>query len=260
MMPAMRIQTKPGSPRPPCRFVMATQRCTQQGVSNDDPSGDTALPYRRTDSMHTLYYAPGAASMAVHWMLIELGLPHELRLVDFSTRAQKSAEYLALNPSGVVPTLVIDGVAHHEAAALLMRLAELHPDAGLAPGPESPLRMDYLQWMFHLANAVQPLFRHWWYPHEPAGQTQADAVRAHVIPRIESAWLRIDAHLAANGPYLVGDTLTTADFMLVMLMRWSRAMPRPGSHWPRLARLAELLKARPSLQRLLDAEGLADWP
>ena len=57
--------------------------------------------------MHTLYYSPGAASMVVHWLLIELGVPHELQLVDTSTGAQKAPEYLALNPNGVLPTLVV---------------------------------------------------------------------------------------------------------------------------------------------------------
>jgi len=60
--------------------------------------------------MDVLYYSPGAASMVVHWLLIELGTPYELRLCDTSTGAQKSPEYLALNPNGVVPTLILDGV------------------------------------------------------------------------------------------------------------------------------------------------------
>ena len=57
----------------------------------------------------TLYYAPGAASLLVHWLLIELEVPHRLQLVDTAAKAQKSPEYLAMNPNGVVPTLVIDG-------------------------------------------------------------------------------------------------------------------------------------------------------
>src|SRR5690606_14141045 len=120
-------------------------------------------------AMHTLYYSPGAASMPVHWLLIELRIAHELSLVDFESRAQKSPGYLALNPSCVVPTLVVDGRPRTEAAALLVHLADAYPEARFSPPPGAPLRMDFLQWMFHLANVVQPLFRMWWYPHEPAG-------------------------------------------------------------------------------------------
>ena len=156
--------------------------------------------------MYQLYYAPGAASMLVHWLLLELDAPHELHLVDTAAGAQKRPEYLALNPNGVVPTLVHDGVPMHEAAALAMTLADRHPQAGLVPPSESSLRPAYTQWMFHMANAIQPLFRQWWYPHEPAGEAHADAVRALVAPRIEAAWSRIDAHLAAHGPYLLGES------------------------------------------------------
>jgi glutathione S-transferase len=209
--------------------------------------------------MHTLYYSPGAASMVVHWLLIELGVPHALELVDTSTGAQKAPGYLALNPNGVVPTLVVDGRPMFEAAALLVSLADRHPEAGLAPAPGSPLRAQFHQWMFHLANAVQPLFRLWWYPHEPAGEEQADVVRVRTAPRIEAAWARLDAHLAAHGPFLLGETVSAADFYLTMLMRWSRNMPKPATDWPHLAALAARMKARPSFRELYQREGLTEW-
>lgn len=207
----------------------------------------------------TLYYAPGAASLLVHWLLIELDVAHELKLVDTAAKVQKSPQYLALNPNGVVPTLVLDGRAHYEAAALAMLLAERHPQAGLAPAFDDPRRADYLQWMFNLANMVQPLFRQWWYPQEPAGEARRDEVLAHCAPRIEAEWTRIDAHLAAHGPWLLGDAPCVADFYLTMLMRWSRNMPRPATDWPRLAALAASMKARPSFKVLYVREGLAEW-
>ena len=207
----------------------------------------------------TLYYAPGAASFLVHWLLIELDVPHALQLVDTAAKAQKSPEYLALNPNGVVPTLVLDGKPQYEAAALAMLLAERYPGAGLAPAFDDPRRADYLQWMFNLANMVQPLFRQWWYPGEPAGDAHADAIRAHVAPRIEAEWQRIDAHLAARGPCLLGADLSAADFYLTMLMRWSRNMPKPATEWPQLAALARRMKARPSFQALYAREGLTEW-
>ena len=206
-----------------------------------------------------LYYAPGAASMLVHWLLLELDVPHALQLVDTTAGAQKRPEYLALNPNGVVPTLVRAGVPMHESAALAMTLADEHPRAGLAPAPGSALRPAYNQWMFHLANAVQPLFRLWWYPHEAAGEAQSDAVRAHVAPRIEAAWARIDAQLEKSGPHLLGGNPSVADFYLTMLMRWSRHMPRPATDWPHLHALAQRMRARPSFKLLYEREGLEEW-
>ena len=209
--------------------------------------------------MNVLYYAPGSASLLVHWLLIELDVPYELRLVDTAAKQQKTPEYLALNPNGVVPTLVVDGEPRYEAAALAMLLAERHPEAKLAPPAGDPRRADYLQWMFNLANMVQPLFRQWWYPGEPAGEANADALRAHCAPRIEAQWQRIDEHLAKHGPYLLGENISAADFYLTMLMRWSRNMPKPATEWPRLAALAKAMKARPSFARLYAQEGLEEW-
>ncbi len=231
-------------------------------MTGGEGRGGAALDFRfpyRTPAMPRLYYAPGAASMLVHWVLLELDAPHELVLVDTAAREHKTAEYLAMNPNGVVPTLVIDGTAHYEAAALAVLLAERDPQGRLAPAAGDPLRGDYLQWMFNLANMVQPLFRQWWYPQEPAGEAHADAVREQCAARIQVQWDRIDAHLAANGPYLLGQSLSVADFYLVMLMRWSRNMPRPATQWPRLAALAGLLKARPSFAALYAREGLTEW-
>lgn len=209
--------------------------------------------------MRSLYYAPGAASFVVHWLLIELGLDHELRKVDTAAGEQKSPEYLALNPNGVVPTYVDEGRAMFEAAAIAMTLGDRHAAGRLAPTFDAPERANYNQWMFHLANAVQPLFRIWWYPHEPAGEANAEVVRQHVVPRIEAAWQRLDDHLAKNGPYLLGGQPSVADFYLTMLLRWSRGMPKPGDRWPHLGALAAKMKARPSFATLYEREGLTEW-
>ena len=209
--------------------------------------------------MSTLYTAPGAAGFVVHWLLIEFGAPHELRLLDFAKKEQKSPEYLQLNPAGVVPTLVLDGHALTEAAAIVMHLADLHPAAGFAPVIGTVERARYYQWMFFCANTLQPAFRAWWYPSEPAGEANVDAAKDATRARIEAAFAVVDAHLAASGPYLLGERISAADFMLVMMMRWSRNMPRPGTDWPRLAALAERMKARPSFRTLYEREGLTEW-
>ncbi|HZX79342.1 MAG TPA: glutathione S-transferase family protein [Lysobacter sp.] len=208
--------------------------------------------------MRVLYYAPGSASLVVHWLLIELGLDVELRPVDIAAGEQKRPEYLALNPDGVVPTYVDEGHVMREAAAIAMTLGDRHAGR-LAPTFDAPARAAYNQWMFHLANAVQPLLRIWWYPHEVAGDANVEPARAHVTPRIEAAWQRIDDHLAKDGPYLLGGQPAVADFYLAMLLRWSRHMPKPGDRWPHLGALAARLKARPSFATLCNREGLTEW-
>lgn len=209
--------------------------------------------------MFVLYYSPGAASLVVHWLLIELDVPHELRPLDFESRQQKSPEYLKLNPNGVVPTLLIDGEPVFETVALVMHLADSFPAAGLAPPVASMARAHYYQWLVHLANVLQPAFRNWFYPTEAAGDANAEATQAAARVRIEDSWDRLDAHLAAHGPWLLGDTLSAADFHLTMLMRWSRNMPKSATEWPHLAELALRMKARPSFKRLYEIERLTEW-
>lgn len=209
--------------------------------------------------MYTLYYSPGAASLVVHWLLIELGLPHELVKLDFDAKEHKTPQYLSLNPSGVVPTLLIDGKPMCEAAAIVTYLADTHPEAGLAPSPASERRRDFYQWMFYLANTLQPPFRSWWYPNEAAGEENSEAAREYARLKIESVFGNIDAHLAKNGPHLLGERLCAADFMLVMLMRWSRGLPKTALDFPHMAKLAAMLKARPSFKALYASEGLTEW-
>lgn len=209
--------------------------------------------------MIELYYSPSTASLVVHWLLIELDIPHRLHKLDFDKREQKSAAYLALNPAGVVPTLVMDGQAITEAAAIVLHLADAHPAAGLAPAAGSLERARYYQWMFFMANTLQPAYRAWFYPTEPAGESNAEASKEQARLRIEAAWARLDAHLADHGPFLLGERLSAADFMMTMLMRWSRNMPRPAHGWPALAEHARRMKARASFREVYSREGLSDW-
>jgi glutathione S-transferase len=209
--------------------------------------------------MYTLYYAPGAASLVVHWLLIDLDLPHQLVKLDIAAREHKTPAYLALNPSGVVPTLLIDDKPMCEAAAMAVLLAEAKPESGLIPPPGSAKRGELLQWMFHLANTLQPPFRLWWYPSEAAGEDHAEDGKATAEARIHAVFANLDAHLAKNGPYLLGESASVADFMLVMLMRWSRNMPKTALDYPALANLATLMKARPSWKTLYESEGLTEW-
>jgi glutathione S-transferase len=209
--------------------------------------------------MYKLYFSPGAASLVVHWLLIELDMPYALLKLDMVAKEHKAPTYLALNPNGVVPTLLCDDKPLYEAAALVMYLVDSKPKADLAPAVGSFERGQYYQWMFHLANTLQPPFRAWWYPAEAAGEANSAAAKEAARIKIESVFNNLDTHLAVNGPHLLGEKLSAVDFMLVMLMRWSRGMPKTALDYPHLAHLAGLLKARPSWKTLYAEEGLEEW-
>src|SRR5258708_27915599 len=83
--------------------------------------------------MLTLYFAPGASSMAVHIALHEIGAPFEGRPISLAKREQQAPTFLAINPEGKVPTLLIDGRPLTEVAAILYFLAKRFPQAALLP-------------------------------------------------------------------------------------------------------------------------------
>jgi glutathione S-transferase len=209
--------------------------------------------------MYTLFWAPGAASLCVHWMLIELGVPHEIRKLDLEAGDNRKPEYLRLNPNGLVPTMLVDGAPLYESGALLTLLAERHPEAGFAPAAGGAKRGLYLTWMYHLSNTLQPAFREWFYPDQLAGPAHAEAVKNGARARIEAALGRIDARIAEEGPYLLGDRAGAADFLATMLMRWSRNMPKPATDWSSIAGYVARMKSRPSFKVLYQREGLTEW-
>jgi glutathione S-transferase len=208
---------------------------------------------------YRLFYAPATASLCVHWMLVELGVPFEVELVDFDAGGQKSPEYLRLNPQGRVPSLVVDGEAYGESAALLMLLAERHPEAGFAPGPKDAGRARWLETMVYLTNNLSPPFRDWFYAGKDGHPAGAEAVQALARSKIEAVWERLDGMLGDGRSYLLGERLTTVDFLATMLMRWSRNMARPATSWPQIAGYVPRMRARPAFLEVCRREGITDW-
>ena len=208
--------------------------------------------------MYTLYYFPGNASLMPHMLLREIGAPFELRLVDRANNAQKSPEYLALNPTGCIPVLVDDGQALFETAAISMYLADRHPQARLAPGLESRLRGQYYKWMFLLSNALQTEFRAWFYAYEyVADPAFTDSVKEATAARLGQTFAMIGSHLESN-TWLLGDQYSAADLYLFMLVRWGRAMPSPPRLIASLTDHARRVSSRPAVRAALEQEGIVE--
>ena len=99
--------------------------------------------------------------MAPHILLHELGVPHQLVLVDRMQNAQKMTGYLKLNPNGLIPVLSDDeeskegGLVLYESAAICLHLCDTHPAAGLAPAVGTPERAQFYKWLMWLTNTLQ---------------------------------------------------------------------------------------------------------
>jgi len=135
--------------------------------------------------MYALYYYPGNASLLPHMVLREIGAPFELRLVDRTQDAQKSADYLRLNPNGRIPVLIDGELVLFETAAIVLHLVDRHPEAGLAPRPGTPERPQFYKWMVHLTNTPQAEYA----PGSILGSMSRIARRPKASSRLQaSAW------------------------------------------------------------------------
>src|SRR5580698_5246447 len=110
--------------------------------------------------MLTLYFAPGSSSFAVHIALHEIGVPFEGKPMSFKANDMQKPEYLALNPEGKVPTLLVDGRPLTEVAAILYYLAKRFPEAGLLPRDDLEADAQALSWMSFIASTLHPARQH----------------------------------------------------------------------------------------------------
>jgi glutathione S-transferase len=209
--------------------------------------------------MLQLHYHPGNASMAPHLLLEELGLAYELKLVDRAQQAHKSAEYLRLNPNGLIPVLVDGELVLYETAAICLHLLDTHPQAGLAPALGTTARAHFYKWLVWMTNSLQATLILYFYPERWADDAESAAqVRAHAEAKVGLLLDQIEAELARHGgPYLLGEAFSAVDLYALMLCRWTRGFARPARSLPRLGPYLQRLLARPAVRRAFEQEGLA---
>lgn len=193
-----------------------------------------------------LYWRPGAASMAPHAALAEIGVDYELVLIE-RDEAQADAGYRALNPLGVVPTLVDGALVLTESAAILLYLADRYPEARLAPEE----RADFYRWLVFMTNTLQTTMLRFFYP-DRYGSGDVGAV---ALAEAERHFDLIESHLESR-VWLVGEHRTGADLFLLMLTRWGRQLDTPA--WERPHLRAHFLRtlALPGVQRMFEEERL----
>ena len=114
----------------------------------------------------------------------------------------------------------------------------------------------FYKWMIHLTNTPQPEHLKRAYPDRHVDNPHAIAdVRATAIKRLDRMFDQIEHDLGA-GPYLLGDHYTAADMFLLMMVMWTKGMPRPASSLPNLSAHSTRVLARPAIRAALETEGL----
>jgi glutathione S-transferase len=202
-------------------------------------------------SIYTLFSARRTAGMAPHMILEEIGVPYRLEMISLDE--PRSAEYLAINPTGKVPALRVEGTGTlFESAAISMFLADRHPEANLAPDPAEHQRALYYQWMFYLASTVEPLYFLYHYPERHTINLEhGDELRERAIQRFPEVWRVVDDALAKRGPYLLGDRFTACDIFAFMLARWSGPADDLCQQFSSLATCVHLVDSRPAIERAM---------
>lgn len=200
-----------------------------------------------------LHWFPGTCSRVVLVALEELGVPYETRMVNMLAGEQLGPKYLALNPKGKVPTLVMDGRPMTENPAIHTYLARRYPDAGLLPAGDPELEIDALTTMSWFAAGVHPLVSRHRFPQLVCESPEGLAsIRELTRAQLERCFSILEERLA-DRDWLLGDWSIVDPYMLWL---WFRATGSgmDGTPFPRCHEHAQRTEARPSVGRVLDRE------
>ncbi len=195
-----------------------------------------------------LYGAQASGSIAVEAALTLIGLPY--RLIEGATWAQESArERVApVNSMRQVPTLIVPGgEVMTESAAILIDLADRHPQARLGPSLADPRRRQFLRWMVYVSSAIYSL--HWIKPDVRrigAPESARDAVVEAVHERIAFCWQNMDAQLTPRH-YLLGDELTVLDLYVTVVSRFGPWRQKFYAAAPKMTPVVRRVDADPRL-------------
>lgn len=205
--------------------------------------------------MITLYYSPGACSLAAHIVLEELGLAYEAVRISTADGAQRSPEYLEINPRGRVPALAVDGKVLVENVAILAWLGGGFPDRGLWPAKtwEQAQALSFMAW---LADTVHPAFAHFYRPERYVeGAAARDAVKAVGRESFGDCLVEVD-RLVAGKRWALGPRFSVVDAYLLVFYRWGNRMGYPVRRLANYTALADRVLARPAVKRVLADEGI----
>jgi len=185
--------------------------------------------------MLTLFLAPGASSMAPHIALHEVGADFDIRPLSFARKDNCDPAYLAINPEGKVPTLLVDGRPLTEVIAIQVYLARRFPAAGLLPAGDAEAEARILSWMSFLASTVHP-------------------ARRQGLDHARRIWGLAEARLGGRA-WAEGGAISIADIHLFRLFwRFRGGAGLAPGEFPALQDHHDRMMARPSVQRTCAVE------
>jgi glutathione S-transferase len=162
----------------------------------------------------TLFHSPNTRSTGALILLEELGADYQLHVLDMKSGEQRKPDYLAINPMGKVPAIRHGDAVVTEQVAVFLYLADLYPEAGLAPAIGDPLRGPYLRWMAFYGSCFEPALVDRAQQREPAPPSTSpygdyDTMLDTLIGQLE------------KGPWMLGERFTAVDVLWGTALRWT---------------------------------------
>lgn len=198
-----------------------------------------------------LFYKAGACSLSPHIVLREAGLDFTAEKVDLALKKTESgADYLAINPKGQVPALLLDdGSLLTEGVAIVQYLADCVPDRGLIPAAGTLSRYHAIEWLNYIATELHKGFSPLFNPKTP------DEYKTIAREKLDKQFDYLDSVLAKQH-FLLGNKFSVADAYLFTVMRWAIALQFDIKKRTQLSAYFDRVAARPAVDATLNAEGL----
>jgi GST-like protein len=201
--------------------------------------------------MYIVHGAKGAGSVMVEAALTLLDLEYEVVEAALVGDRPGDEQLAAVNPMRQVPALILpSGEVMTESAAILIWLADAHPEARLAPTMAELTRPAFLRWMAYVASAIYALY---WVRDEPlrvAPDAETGAVvKARLGARITDCWRMMDTQIDP-GRYLLGDDLGVLDLYVTVVSRWAQGRKRFYEAAPKMSAVVRRVDAEPRLAPL----------
>jgi glutathione S-transferase len=194
----------------------------------------------------TFFHSPNTRSSGVRILLEELAAPYELRAVNMKAGEQRKPAYLAINPMGKVPAVLHRGALITEQVALFIYLADLFPQAKLAPALDDPQRGPYLRWLVYYGSCFEPAVVDRAMKREP-GQLA-------MVPYGDyDTMLATLTGQLAKGPYLLGERMSAADVLWGTALTWT-TMFKLVPELPVIKDYIGRLGARPAVAKVKDLD------
>lgn len=203
--------------------------------------------------MMTLYFSPGACSLASHIGLEETGAPYEIKPILLAKGQQKTEAYLKINPRGKVPALSVDGKILIENTAILTYLARRFPEKKLMPtDPSEEARC--IATMCWFSSVVHPSYQH---SHRPERFAEGEAAQATVKETgRKSFWANcqeIDSMFQKND-WIMGSEYTLVDPYALVFYGWGVRGEFPMKELSSYTAWQDRMMKRPTVQKSVESE------